>query len=173
MKDCPQRGGPTQHAAVAYNINDSPDDSIFMAKRIRIGLGAYDVLLDNQATVSVFKSSELLRNITPLSDPFSIGGLAGDVEVKHEGKTRYFGLVGYCPEAAANILSFSQVAELYQIVWMQDVNAFDVIVSEDLIFRFAYQHGLYVYTVPIKTSEETALVTTVNENMNRYIVNAK
>ena len=66
------------------------DDSIFMAKRIRIGLGTYDVLLDNQATVSVFKSSELLRNITPLSDPFSIGGLAGDVEVKHEGKTREF-----------------------------------------------------------------------------------
>jgi len=168
MKDCPQLGGHTQHAAVAFNANDSPYDSIFMAKWMRIGLGPYDVLLDNQATVSVFKSSELLRSITPLTESFSISGLAGDVEVKHEGKTKYFGLVGFCPEASANILSFSKVAELYQIIWMQDENAFDVVIADDLIFRFAYQRGLYVYTVPIMSYEKTALVTTVNENMQRY-----
>jgi len=88
--------------------------------------------------------------------------------VKHEGKTKYFGLVGFCPEACANILSFSKVTELYQIIWMQDENAFDVVIADDLIFRFSYQHGLYVYTVPIKSYEKTVSVTTVSENIQRY-----
>jgi len=161
-------GGRSHHASVAYNMSDSLDDAIFMAKHARIGLGDFDVLLDNQATVSVFKPAALLRNITPLAESYSIGGLAGDVEVNHEGKTKYFGAVGYCPEATANILSFSQVAELYQIIWMQRVNAFDVKINDDLVFRFSYQNGLYVYTVRMKPYQEAALVSTVHENIQRY-----
>ena len=161
-------GGRSHHAAVAYNMSDSLDDAIFMARRTRVGLGDFDILLDNQATVSVFKSAALLRDITPLSESYSIGGLAGDIEVNHEGKTKYFGAVGYCPEATANILSFSQVAELYQITWMQSVNAFDVKINDDLVFRFSFQNGLYVYTVPIKSHQEAVLVSTVNENLQRY-----
>ena len=118
--------------------------------------------------MSVFKTAALLRDIAPLAESFSIGGLAGDIVVNNDDKTKYFRRVGFCPEATANILSFSQVADLYQIKWMQSVNAFDVIIREDLVFRFSYQNGLYVYTVPIKSTEDAILVSTVNENLQRY-----
>jgi len=51
---------------------------------------------------------------------------------------------------------------------MQCVNTFDVMIREDLGFHFSYQNGLYVYTVPIKSFEEADLISTVNENLQRY-----
>jgi len=58
MRDCPQNT-LTHYAAVEYDTSDPMDDAIFMARRTRVGLGDFDIILDNQATESVFKSAAL------------------------------------------------------------------------------------------------------------------
>jgi len=85
MRHCPEIGNHPHHASVAFNMSDSLDNAICMARRTHVSLGDFDVLLDNQATVSVFKTAALLRDIAPLAESFSIGGLAGDLVVNKNG----------------------------------------------------------------------------------------
>jgi len=66
MRYCPEIGNHPHHASVAFNMSDSLDNAICMARRTRVGLGDFDVLLDSQATVSVFKTAALLRDSSPV-----------------------------------------------------------------------------------------------------------
>ena len=48
MRYCSEIGNHPHHAAVAFHMSDSMEDAIFMARRTRVGLKDFDVLLDNQ-----------------------------------------------------------------------------------------------------------------------------
>jgi len=48
------------------------------------------------------------------------------------------------------------------------VNAIDVKISDGLTFRFPFQNGRYVYTLPFKSHNEDVLVSTGHENIKRY-----
>jgi len=67
MRCCPEIGNHPHHNAVAFNMSDYLDDAIFMTRHPCVGIGNVDVLLDNQVTVSVFKTAALLRDIAPLA----------------------------------------------------------------------------------------------------------
>ena len=44
-------------------------------------LDEYDILCDNQATINIFRNKKMLKNIRKTSDPISIGGVGGVLEV--------------------------------------------------------------------------------------------
>ena len=70
------------------------DDVILMAGRTN--LNTYDVLLDNQASVSIFREPKLLKNIRRAERPVSISGINSTLVVDLVGDTDYFETVKYC-----------------------------------------------------------------------------
>jgi len=73
------------------------------------GLGRYDVLLDNQATTSLFKERSLLTNVRRAEAEASFDGVGGTLRTDTVGEFREFGTVYFSPRAPANILSYSAV----------------------------------------------------------------
>ena len=89
-------------------------------------LGPYDVLLDDEANVSVFWNKELLKDIRT-GERFFIEGIGPQsISSNLVGDTTDFGTVKYMPDARANILCFDDVANLYRIVWDQANREFRV-----------------------------------------------
>ena len=78
------------------------------------------VLLDNQATVSVFRNAALLRNIREGS-PVQVNGINGSpIRITQEGDSEMFGTVLYHPAANVNVLSMSVVSKFGRVVYSQD-----------------------------------------------------
>ena len=72
-----------------------------------------EVLLDNQASKSIFKNCNLLSNIRD-EDPFFIGGIDGTsrgLKVSESGDFGGLGRVGLSRSAAANVLSKTQMLD--------------------------------------------------------------
>ena len=89
-------------------------------------LGGYDVLLDNEANVSVFWNSELLDNIRGAS-PLEITGVGPAALLCDQvGDFGVFGTVYFNPTARANILCFDEVADMNEILWDQEAREFTV-----------------------------------------------
>jgi hypothetical protein len=71
------------------------------------------VLLDNQASRSVFKNRSLLHNVDPVA-PFSIGGIdsgSKGLRITEEGDFKDLGRVGCVLTAAAKILSKARLLD--------------------------------------------------------------
>ena len=83
-------------------------------------LGAFDVLLDNQATKGVFHNTKLLSNIRKDSVITRFTGLGGAVECDAVADVRDFGVVSYFPQSVANILSFAEVADKHKVEYDHD-----------------------------------------------------
>ena len=75
---------------------------IALASR-KASLDEYDILCDNQATISIFRNRNKLVNITKTDDAISVGGI-GVLDVDQIGELPGLGRVYYNPDCVANIL---------------------------------------------------------------------
>eukprot|EP01041_Mallomonas_annulata_P013050 gene13050-27536_t len=154
-----------------YDSDEDADDEVAVVTTLTSlvtgprGIERFDVLLDNQATTSIFREASIIRNIRQAEHSYNVNGIGGSITVDKIGDTKYFGEVGYSADAIANVLSFSDVAQRYDIQWDQIQMAFIVHVSDKKKFVFKYKRGLYVCNV--KQCNQV-LVTTVEDNMKAY-----
>ncbi|NBR23750.1 MAG: hypothetical protein EBU08_08270, partial [Micrococcales bacterium] len=131
------------------------------------GLGPNDVLLDNQATVSVFFNAELLTNIRKTPKPCKIRGVGGEaISVDKVGDFDVFGEVLFSPQANANILSLWNVQRQFQVQYDAKKNIFCVAVDGGRVMDFKPKNRLYVHEY--QPSPDYALVQTVEQNELRY-----
>ena len=101
-------------------------------------LRKHDVLLDNQATTSIFREASLLTNIREGDYDLIIKGI-GRCEVKTNliGDFGFFGPVNYCPDAITNVLSFAEVKDNHKVHWDNNDDAFtmETDAGESVTFR--------------------------------------
>lgn len=116
-KSAPSTG--RAHVAMA----EVPDSFVFPVRTCEscaftVSGGSHDrnVLLDNQASVSVFHSRSLVRDIRDArpDEEVKVKGINGDagLMLTKIGTTEWFGEVFYCPQASANVLSLGKVEEI-------------------------------------------------------------
>jgi hypothetical protein len=80
----------------------------------RILFCKYDVQIDSQASLSLFKTRSLLRNLGPSAKRIIVNGVQADAEgviVDQEGHFDQLGKVYYSPESTANILSYAAMVD--------------------------------------------------------------
>ena len=70
-------------------------------------LKRYDLLLDTQSTIHIFKDSRLLKNIRKSNNAVTIAGIGGELLVDEIADAGVFGTVYYHPQAVANVISFA------------------------------------------------------------------
>jgi hypothetical protein len=129
------------------------------------GLSETKVLLDNQADISIMKPG-LLRALAPAEKTVKVNGVGGlQLQVDHMGYLDDFFRVYASNETKANILSFSQVKELYDITYVPREAFIVHLPEQDVEFRrksrlyvadFAEQKPVYVTQVYMKAEEERA-----------------
>lgn len=140
---------------------------VFASKRPSV-LSNEDILLDNQATVSVFHNKGYLRNIRQADTPLTIVGVGGQITVSQVGDFGTFGKVYYHPDAVANILCFYDVAKAYK-VWYDDEEDLFMIQNKKSGKKipFKNRNKLYIWN-PTREIEEKILIQTVDGNMSKY-----
>jgi hypothetical protein len=128
-------------------------------------LDEYDLLLDNQATVSIFKNKSMLSNLRTADDTLTITGVGGEITTNEIGNAGSFGEVYYSKKSPANILSFAGVRELgYDIQYDNDKGIFTVKINHTKSYVFKLRHGLFVCNV----QHIFAAVVTVKDNEASY-----
>jgi hypothetical protein len=125
------------------------------------------ILLDNQSTVDVFFSSELLENIRKGAGHMDIYCNAGVTSTDLIGDLPGCGTVWYHPKGIANILSLSRVKSRYRVTYDSlNRNEFSLHKPDDSVHIFREsERGLYFMDTAAK---ETALVTTVASKKSGY-----
>jgi hypothetical protein len=99
------------------------------------GLGAMEVLLDNQADISIMRP-ELLRMLEPVDHPVKVSGIGGvQLVAKETGYLEDFFRVYASSDTRANVLCFSDVEDVYDITYVQG-HSFTVHLPErDIVFH--------------------------------------
>ncbi len=171
--ECPQR---KQAAAVKQENDDERvahitwEASTFMTfKQVNAigytGLSETKVLLDNQADISIIKPS-LLCALVLAEKTVTVNGVGGlQLKVDCTGYLDDFFRVYASDETKANVLSFAEVEELYDITYVPREAFIVHLPEQDLEFRrkgklyvadFAEQKPVYVTQVYTKAEEERA-----------------
>ena len=97
------------------------EEYIFL-ERERRPFGDTDVLLDNQASVSIFNNGRLLSNIREAKHPITIAGVGrSSIVATMEGEFLDLGTVYYNPECITNILCFYDVNHRYGVTFEKNV----------------------------------------------------
>ncbi len=150
------------------------DNTALVAHGQKNALGAYDVLLDNQASKSVFHQAELLVNIRSVSTVTVFKGVGGKIETNQVGNLPYVGEVSYAPQSIANVLALGEVEDKYQINYDQG-KSFTVIINDDLHLTFwKRSNGLYVCNMRFvadmiaRDASHNVMVHTVSEREALY-----
>lgn len=96
----------------------------------------YDVLLDNQADISII-NKKLLKNIKKLNVPVEVIGInGGKVILDEEGELEdFFTCFVATDQCNANILCQSDVEDLYEIIYNQGENYTIKLKNMDLVFH--------------------------------------
>jgi hypothetical protein len=106
------------------------------------GFKLSEVLLDNQANISVLKPG-MLRHIEPAKEEVNICGVGGlQLRVKETGYLNEFFRVYASEDTRANVLSFANVEDLYDITYVRGESFVVHLPSRDL--EFARRGKLYV-----------------------------
>lgn len=141
--------------------------SVALKAEATIGVSSCGVLLDNQATVSIFFNRDLLTDIREADSPCHISGINSDgsaLVANLIGDFREFGPVYYCPAASANILSFSVTAETCENNYNRDRDEFTSQPPYGNMYRFTLREGLYVCHV----DRHESVLNTVTENKQEF-----
>ena len=112
-----------------------------------IKLDDYDILLDNQSTVSIFHNANIVNNIRNTNMPFELDGIGGSLFVSKVADAGSFGQIYFHHKAKANILSFSEVLEKYKIEWDGDEKAFIVHINPLKTYKFKQKGRLFLCNV--------------------------
>lgn len=116
------------------------------------------VLLDNQATISIFRDKSLLTNVRR-RDPVNVCGINGAcMAVSLEGDTGAFGTVLFDPKASANVLSMSLMSKRGKVEYDQPSEVFTVTIGGETT-RFCHIGGLYA--ADLIPHESTLVIDTV------------
>ena len=124
-------------------------------------LDKYDILLDNQCTASLFHNSDLLTNIRQLPNPIPFTGL-GSINIQDIGTNAWFGDVYYSNKSPANVLSFAEVSDRFDVEWNCDDQTFIVRTPTDT-FKFVRKGKLYACNVREHLCYAHVITTTENE----------
>ena len=124
-----------------------------------------DVLLDNQATKGIFNNQELLTNLRKASITSSFTGIGGRLESNWIGDVEDLGTVSYAPTAIANILSFAEIEEKYEIEYIPQEGF--LVKTDSKYYMFSKKGNLYVCDFSSQNSQ-MAMVQTVEENESLY-----
>ncbi len=129
------------------------------------GLGATEVLLDNQADISIMRS-ELLRMLEPVDNPVQVSGVGGvQLVAKETGYLEDFLRVYASSDTRANVLCFSDVEDVYEITYAQGQSFTVHLPDRDIVFNrkdklyvadFAQFRQTYVSRACTKGEEERA-----------------
>ena len=122
------------------------DDEIVLvstsAKPTRADL--YDmVLLDNQATTSIFRNKAYLKNVRRSRNGCDINGIGGKLNTKQMGNNDIIGRVWYDANAFANVWAWSDARKLYKISYSHDKDCFYVHMGNGYKLQFLNVNGLY------------------------------
>lgn len=101
------------------------------------------ILLDNQATVSVFSNKALLTKVRRVDEPMEVSGVGGTITTDVVGEFAPFGDVYYHPGSIGNILCFADVDDLHKVKFENGVYSVAV-KGYDSPFQFKRSSKLYV-----------------------------
>ena len=91
-----------------------------------------DILIDTQATASVFKNASLLKDIRKSKQAVRITGIdKGSIKTHLKGHSPVFGDVWYNPKVLANVWSFAEAAKRFVIDYNHKRNEIVVKLSKD------------------------------------------
>eukprot|EP01042_Synura_sphagnicola_P011164 gene11164-14277_t len=99
------------------------------------------ILLDNQATISVFGTQTKLSNIRKCAVPMEVTGVGGSIITDTVGEFEPFGTVYYHPQALGNILCFADVEDKFRIEYKPGVYTVNANRTE---YKFLRVGKLYV-----------------------------
>ena len=105
------------------------------------------VLIDSQSTTDAYSNPDLLRDIHEVKGSLTIHTQTGKAVTKLKGTVPGYGLVWYCPDGIANILSLANVAKTMEVKFdSSNGNQFEVTKADGMkrIFQQS-EHGLYYY----------------------------
>jgi len=129
-----------EHKCVSFQIKDG------------IGMNGgripkYWVLLDSQSTTDAYSNPDLLRDIHEVKGSLTIHTQAGKAVTKLKGTVPGYGMVWFCPDGIANILSLANVSKTMDVKFdSNNGNQFEVTKKDGKkrVFRQS-EHGLYYY----------------------------
>jgi hypothetical protein len=148
MRDCPiiaeAKKSYTASAHVIYclEVTDVPCDveankeacSVFYAGT------SHDILLDNQASVSIFGSRHLLQNLRSATNPIVISGVSDAPDARFTanqvGDFQSFPNVFFSEHSTANILSFQEIRKYCQVSYNDSSNSFRCIAPDGAVYTF-------------------------------------
>ena len=131
----------------------------------------FEMLCDNEASISIFREKRLLSNIRPADHSMTVSGIGGKITATFIGDVTIFGgriIAYYHPDSLANILCFFDLAKEFDVSFNRMKNRFEVGVDEKVLF-FEPKGKLYVCNASSAQMNSAALVVnTVEENMKRF-----
>ena len=136
-------------------------------------LDIYTVLLDTQSQIHIFNSKALVRNIRKTSFPIKVTGISSaPIYVDQIADTEDFGIVYYCPNATANILSYALLEKDYTITATKHKGAtvgFNIeSKSNHLRYFFKQRSRLFTYQCSPILSTSRTYVNQVSFRKRRY-----
>jgi len=141
---------------VACNVND------------KAGTPDSWILLDSQSTVDVFKNKKLLKNIRDAKKTLSLHCNAGIATVKKILDLPGYDTVWFYEDGTANILSFNNVKKKYWVTYDSTAyDCFEVHKADGTKRVFKPSKKGLIYSC---VNNNVALVTTVENNINKYTV---
>jgi hypothetical protein len=126
------------------------------------------VQLDNQANVSIFRDEHLLDNVRTGPVTMSVAGINDDtpsLTTETVGDFKDLGTVFYHPQAAGNILSFSDMSKTNATAYDQSSNTFVLSTPTGSTYTFVQRNGLYVCDI---TDAEYDVHVTVADKERMY-----
>jgi len=165
-----------------YLPHDIPTDRTFKVSVDVTGVfPAGIILLDNQASISIFCTKELVRNIRPAPFRRTVLGVSGTMEVELIADYGELGVVYFHEDVPTNILSYAQVQRKYRVIYDNTLYGnFFLVVTKKHIVKFSPKDDLYEFNpkdltnslLPLSFLEdgktETVAVVTVEQNKSMF-----
>lgn len=169
-RDCPMNRRPTTTrtalVARATGVPNRPIERHVVIPVVQERQDECAVLIDSQATISIFKNRDLLQNIRPTEKTYLVKGInaaEGDLAVVMKGDYLEFGEVLFHEDAVANVLSWSEVENAHRIEYKQADKCVEVTTSiRTYVFKNVRGHYTYYH------DQHNVIVTSVAENESQF-----
>ena len=177
MRDCPiiaeakKSYSASAHVVYCLEVLDVSSDvisSLEASNKISSVLYTGDVqeiLLDNQASVSIFGSRNLLHNLRSATHPIVVSDAPeARFTANQVGDFKAFHNVYFSPHSTANILPFQEIRKYCQVSFNDSSNTFQCIAPYDVVYNFKFKDKHYVYTC----DNQAVFVASVDNNKLKY-----